>query len=707
MHTLRFSIFLYAVAFIMGITAIQAQEQVGNTDEIVVSGSKMRVSNANMLSPADIISQDDIATSLTINFGDMLSKHAGIANASYGQAVGRPVIRGLSDYRVAVFENNLHSGDISASSPDHIIAAPFSDAKQIEVIKGAATLRYGPYAGGGIINILDSHLTPSLNTPDDTGFVRLGYSSVADQYGWALETRFAQDDDLYTFSTHAKRGNDYDIPGYPESEQQLAAENETADPALNDTAENTAFKQSGFKFSNHISRDVNDFIISVSSTQGNYGIPGHSHAHEEDHDEEEHEDEDHADEEHEDEDHEDEEHADESDVKADMKRHNITAQFDRQLYGGADRLLITAALTQYEHEELENNSVSTSFENITQQFRGELFHSNEAAWSGILGVSYLKTDGETDGDERFLPETSTETIAGFLLESMDRQDWLIELAFRLERTRHDQKDYTPTQDSTLPLASFTENAESLSAGLGFRNTENSIIGSSLSYTNRVPSITELFAEGPHIAAQRYERGNADLTLEQALAFEAYYRFKNGPLDVNISLYHNEFNDFIYANPTGETIDELSVFDYMQQDATISGTEFKARFTPLPKAGAQWSFDASVSTTEGTLKDGNNIPQLPPLMIGLGARFEVLSFNAGIYAQHAAKQTNTATHELPTDAWTRLDFDINWRPALENGPLINAGIRNITDEEIRYHTSAIKDLVPEPGRDLYISVSQDF
>ena len=59
--------------------------------------------------------------------------------------------------------------------------------------------------------------------------------------------------------------------------------------------------------------------------------------------------------------------------------------------------------------------------------------------------------------------------------------------------------------------------------------------------------------------------------------------------------------------------------------------------------------------------------------------------------------------MPTDSFTQVDFGAEWTPSSINGLKVSALIRNATDEEIRWHTSAIKDLVPESGRDIRLSL----
>ena len=81
----------------------------------------------------------------------------GISSASFGRAVGRPVIRGLGDYRVLILENDLGGGDVAASGPDHPHAQNALAIQKLEILKGPAALRFGPFAATGVVNMLSEH----------------------------------------------------------------------------------------------------------------------------------------------------------------------------------------------------------------------------------------------------------------------------------------------------------------------------------------------------------------------------------------------------------------------------------------------------------------------------------------------------------------------------------------------------------------------
>ena len=76
-------------------------------------------------------------------------------------------------------------------------------------------------------------------------------------------------------------------------------------------------------------------------------------------------------------------------------------------------------------------------------------------------------------------------------------------------------------------------------------------------------------------------------------------------------------------------------------------------------------------------------------------------DVNLHMQYAADQTRVPGI-FPTDGYFRTDISLNWRPAAYNGLDIIVSAENLTDEEIRYHASALKDLLPEAGRNFRVA-----
>lgn len=98
----------------------------------------------------------------TESFAEAASQIAGVNMLSTGQNVAKPIIHGLHSNRVLVINNGLRH-EFQNWGIDHAPEIDPSAIDEIEVIKGAATVRFGPEALGGVI--LTNPAPMELSTP--------------------------------------------------------------------------------------------------------------------------------------------------------------------------------------------------------------------------------------------------------------------------------------------------------------------------------------------------------------------------------------------------------------------------------------------------------------------------------------------------------------------------------------------------------------
>ena len=118
-------------------------------EEIVVRATPLDRDVLEISQSATVLTGEDLRREASNNIGDTLGRQAGLANASFGQNIGRPVIRGQQGPRVRVLENRIGSLDVSDLSPDHAVGIEPMLAESVEVLRGPSTLLYGGGAIGG------------------------------------------------------------------------------------------------------------------------------------------------------------------------------------------------------------------------------------------------------------------------------------------------------------------------------------------------------------------------------------------------------------------------------------------------------------------------------------------------------------------------------------------------------------------------------
>lgn len=669
-------------------TSLSAQE----IDEIIVYSNPYKKSVDKVISTVDILDQDKISSSSDLSLGSLLAKLPGLDSSGYGPSVGQPIIRGLGGFRIGVLNNGMSTGDIAYTGDDHSNGVPIHNLERIEVLKGPATLRYGPYSSSGVVNSFNKLMASGENETS----LKLGYGDSADENSASLFTRIGN----FAFSAYYEDADNMRIPTHTESVAQLQSEGEEIPADRSQDAENTFGENQGISFGGNFGNDRTTLSFLIAADDKTYGVPGHSDGHGDDHD--------------------GGEHGEEESVQIDSEHRTFQARLNHDLSGNLfNSIRANLSHSSFEQEEMEGSETGIQYEQDESNFRLEV-SANIGNWQTTFGSNYrdmdLKViseshddeDEDEDGHDQYLPESDRSEIGLFFLSQLENENWLIELAGRYDsieqeafREEHDEDD--DGDDDHESHGAIDHNLTNLSIGLAKKFDGGLLFGGSLSHTERAPSQVELFAGGKHVAAQREEFGDEDLYKEKSLSTEIYLRKKWGDSSLRLAIFDNDYEDFIYLQKRAGSEDE---FDFLQQDAEISGLELSYD-TSVNFSEYKLLTSLKYSLIEGKLDNGSNLPRIPPekLMLGLSSKVGEVLYKVDF--THNSKQDDIGLNELPTDSFTQVDLGAEWTPSSFNGLKVSALIRNATDEEIRRHTSAIKDLVPESGRDIRLSLGFSF
>jgi len=230
---------------------------------------------------------DDLQDRLAGTIGETLKLEPGLSSTSFGAGASRPIIRGQGGDRVRVLTNGVGSIDASSASPDHAVAVEPAQAERIEVVRGAALLRYGSSGSGGIVNVIDGRIPRDMPDGQTDATVRIGASSVdsAGEVAASIDQRAGNL--VFHLDGTYRRAEDYNIPVEGESRAQLAEEGEDVpdDFDENRTLENSFAETSSLTGGVSYVGDRGFFGVAVNNFNSTYGIPG-GHGHEEEEGEE-------------------------------------------------------------------------------------------------------------------------------------------------------------------------------------------------------------------------------------------------------------------------------------------------------------------------------------------------------------------------------------------------------------------------------------
>ncbi|MEM7510087.1 MAG: TonB-dependent receptor [Bacteroidota bacterium] len=157
-------------------------------ESIVIEGERVASSIGSLATTQ--LSKIELETMQTSSFGEMASQLTGVSMLSTGQNVAKPIIHGLHSNRVLVMNNGLRH-EFQNWGSDHAPEIDASSIDNLEVVKGAATVRYGPDALGGVILVnsprpsLEKRLSGNANlTGRSNGQAGEGSIELQQGLGW-------------------------------------------------------------------------------------------------------------------------------------------------------------------------------------------------------------------------------------------------------------------------------------------------------------------------------------------------------------------------------------------------------------------------------------------------------------------------------------------------------------------------------------------
>ena len=686
---------------------------------IDVHATPMHLSVMESATPVSVLSGETLRRQQAATLGDTLEKLPGVQSNFHGNVASTPIIRGLSGPRVLITQNGLDVSDVSRVGPDHAVASEASTAKQIDVLRGPATLFFGSGAIGGVVNVVDQRVPTSTETRGE--FV-LETQTVNDQKLGTFNVTTGVDNIAFYADGFYRDSNDYETPVAPDID----------DPDGAHVVENSNEESNGFTLGTSYLFDQGYVGVAVERFEREYGVPGHSHG-------------------------------GDTSVFADLEQtkyqllgeYNFTNDFLQSVH-------FRAGYTDYEHAEVEGGLVGTTFSNETEELRVELLHKPMAGWRGGISLHYKGSDVFAQGEEAFTPPSEMEMFAVALMEERHFGDFLVQLGARAESVTldassvllpeldahehddehdHDEHAHDEHEGSEF-VRQFAVDQEftpiSLSAGVVYTINESYNVGVSLSRSERAPSASELLSFGPHIGTRTYEIGalfdlseegefvlsQTAIDLETANNIDLTFRKTQGDVGFVFNAFYNQVDNYYFQEETGlfaesghdhdhgeeghgeeehsedEHSDELPVYLFGSADAVLHGFELQVAWQTTDNL----KLDFFADYVKARLKDGGALPRTSPMRVGSHVAYTLDNIRADLDITYFAKQDDISTFETETDGYTLVDASITYDIPLGDIDLsVYLSGENLTDEEARVHTSFLKDIAPRPGRNFAFGV----
>ena len=727
-------------------TQIQANESsidsAENVEEVEVTASILNPSR--IINPLYVIDGSEIEDDATTSLGEAVDSYLGVSIADYGAAVGQPIIRGMSGPRVKILKNGMVNRDVSGLGVDHLNDIDLNDIQQVEIVKGPSSLLYANGTIGGIINVVDNCIIEE--NLDKQEFIA------------GLETQSVNDGDVQhlnyknniagfnvNFGYKKSEFGNFDVPdGAVMHDEDHEGHDEHEEEELS-YIENSDLEIESTKFGISRAGDWGYFGVSVDNLESVYGIPYHGEHGDEHGDEHDDHDDDHGDE------HEGERIFSTTDSESLTVKglYNLKGNLVKSVtynYRDTDYTLTEAHAEEEghdEHEEEEHEEhAPTVFSNNATEY-GAIFDLSNDNLIQKISLNFVDEDSSIVGEEAFMnPANNEEFTIGYFM-SADLDNFYLDAGFRIDQIdrtgsvtdeEHGDVDYYSIDDDTnsFALSLGRDLSDSLDVNFGFSSVE------------RLPSVIELFMNGPHMATGRLETGNPNLNSETSNNFDITFNFDNGDFYAYASFYINDVDNYITLMDELDDHDDhedehgddhhdddhhdddhgddhgdddhddhaehanLIHADYVQEDAEFRGYEFEfGRTFSLGSGDLTLSFGRDDVNAE--FSDGHNVPRINPARNIYSLSYVENDWVFKLSLKDVEKQNDIGEGESITDSYQMLNTRLTKTYNLSGSGELKVSIfgSNLLDEVARNHSSFVKKQVPLAGRNYGAKFSYKF
>lgn len=681
-----YRVFVHAIGFASETNTVQVMDNTAEASfelhesaievkEVVVSAAPYASTADDLYQSAESKSMVEFHQSPGSSFAEKISDLPGVAVRGMGAAPARPVLRGLSDNRVLILENGLRTGDLSTYDPAHATPIEAMSVSQIDVVRGPASILYGPSTIGGLVNVITNTI-PTASANPISGTVSLMGSSVSDEYTGYFNGVLSSSGHAFGFSGGGLHSQDIRIPEgtYGDGIQDF---NLNRVPQSFDHSDEASV---GYSYQG----DFGMLGAGAKYYEMNYGIPGTPP---------------------------NDNWAVLNDPAATSRIAQIKKSVEVRSLFAVDgptvkQVKFNGNFVDYNHSEYPTAQDSTGvYDFLATHFHKQEFnatlqmqHRQFDKFQGVLGFWANIEDLSLDGDEPLGPNSLTTGAAVYLFEEYLLNEMTrFQAGLRFDYNRiHTNPDPAST-DSVFRTLDETRTSNAVTASLGAigKLTNELTLAVSLGRSFRAPTVQELFANGLDAPSGTYTIGNADLNPETGVGADVSLRGNLSNVSFELTPYANFISDYVYGFLTGADLLGFPVRKFAATDARLMG--FEASMMVQVAQSLALKASADYVDAEDT-KNSVPLPFTPPLRGLLRASYQDRMYSGMVELRLAASQTRLGDGDTQTEGYGVVKIGAGVR--LAQGDLMHSfslHCDNLLNQVYRDHLSVIKDFVPQPAR----------
>ena len=693
----KYKIFVRTIGYASAVNIVSVSDNTAPTtfnlrtsaieaEEIVVSASPYAGTSDDQYQSAESKSTQELHDAAGSSFSEKISDLPGVAVRYMGSAATRPILRGLSENEVLVLENGLRTGDVATFDPAHATPIEAESISQIDVVRGPASVLYGPNAIGGLVNVITNTIPTASENPF-SGTLSLTGNSVSDEYTGFFNGVYSNGGHAFSVSGGGLHSQDIHIP-----------EGTYVDPAsgmpfnlsrMPQTFNHTQEIGLGYSYQG----DFGMIGIGVKDYEMNYGIPGVP--------------------------------TNDNWLTAPPSTSRIaltkkSMEF-RSLFAVDGALIkqmrLNANSVDYLHSEFPTSQDSSGIHgdeannhekksiNATLQFQ----HQQMGNFQGTVGLWVNTENYVIGGGQPLGPNSTTTDFAGYIFEEYFAGD-----NTRLQAgLRYDYNHiYAQYRNDSVFHPNQTRQSNAVTGSIGLIEKFSSEITTSLSVSRsfRAPTVQEFFSNGFDAPSNSNFKGDSSLTPETALGVEASLKGNFTNVSFELTPYINFINNYIYPFLTGDstTIDGIGTLPnrhFAATNARLAGFEASTNFQLAEYLALRASVDyVDAKDTKANMP----LPRTPPMRGLLRMSYQDKMYAAMIEWRLASSQDKLGDGDTPTAGYGIVNLGAGVR-FFQGAVVHNISLHcdNLFNKVYRDNLSFVKDFLPQPARGVRMNYNVTF
>lgn len=647
-------------------------------NEVVISGTTTSMQDESPLE-IDVVKGSDIQKSGAVTATDALAQISGVSAITTGYGISRPAIRGLSGNRILVVSDGTRLENQQWDN-EHSLGLSDFGVEQVEIIKGPASLLYGPEAIGGVVNFIEEQPASVGTISGDASY---GFHSNA--LGQIYNAGIKGASDKINWSV---RGGGRNFSDYRWGDTGIVA--------------NSRLGETNAKSSIGITKKWGSTSLDYQANKSFYDIveanekPGKE--------------------------------TEKYPLEAEAPYHTV---FYNKLTSKSNffvwnsRLKTVFGFQNDQRAEFEprydGDKEGEAFLNMklsSYTYDMKWFLPKMKNFSTIIGTQGMMQQNKNSGIEKLVPDGTVNDLGVMAISKYNHKKFNFEAGIR-----YDNRMITTEQDGIKdsadykPAISKTFSNLSWSAGGTYDLEEHLLFRLNIANGYRAPNMVELLSNGFKPETQHYEKGNINFTTEKNIEADASAVIKSKHFSVEVSAFQNSFTNFIYLAPTDSIVNVNSyyhfLYEYRQQNAVLQGGEAGINIHPEE---IKWiHLESKASLLSAKFSDGSYIPFMPPIRFNnsLIVNFRKWKKLEEVFVRfnvvNVLPQMNTAKYELQTNGYMLLNSFAGFSMKIwKLKPEFMIGCNNITNEVYFDHLSRLRALgIPNPGRSIIFNLKIPF